>query len=311
MAAFMGFFVMSMTKNYSYGAPPKVTPFFGFFFLLFPLFFVAMLFMYFFLIRFCIEGIRYKDKALQFSGTPMAFLGRIVLGIILTIVTLGIYLAWFIRDIVRFFVNNTSYDSAQFKFRGSGLKLLGIIIVTLLVPMIIFFAFAFKLILLMATGNYLYRMLFNTLEVLIFSPYIYFVYQWNVDVEYKQYVINWRTEGWPSILKIAQENLLMMITFYIYFPLAYIRLYGYFMNRTVADSGTRVLQFGFDSTDMDDFVLIWKETLLTIVTLGVYFPWAICNINKRILGKTYLESFEEQGSVEVEPSPELLNPQGV
>jgi len=33
---------------------------------------------------------------------------------------------------------------------------------------------------------------------------------------------------------------------------------------------------------------------LTIITLGIYYPWAYCNITGRILSKTYTEQIVEE-----------------
>jgi uncharacterized membrane protein YjgN (DUF898 family) len=280
--------------NYSQVPDPKVFAALGLFVLLL---LPVSLFAYFYFIRFCIEGISFKGSNLQFKGTLAGFAGRILLGLVLSVFTLFFYVPWFISSMVSFFVDNTSLDGEKFEFKGQGLILLGIILVTLVVPFIVFFMLSFNLVLLMAKGNFLYRMLFNILEVMVIAPYIYFIHQWYVNVKFKEYIIEWRTEAGPSIFKIMQEYFLMMITFYIYYPMAMVRLYGYFINRTVADNGHNVKQFGFDSTDLDDFIFIWKEILLTIITLGIYLPWAICKVNKRILDKTYLESFDEPAAV--------------
>jgi uncharacterized membrane protein YjgN (DUF898 family) len=259
-------------------------------FITIPIVFIAIFFLYFYILKMLIQGIGYKDKRLVFQGTPLNFLGTILLGIILSAFTLGIYLAWFTRDIVRFFVNNTSYDSENMEFRGKGLDLFIILLATLLVPFILLIGFAIKYATEMANLSFAERYLFQFIQYLILLPYMYFSYKWTVNIKVKNYIINWRTEALPSIGKMALEISLTFLTFVIYMPAAILKLYKYFMDRTVADDGTQQRKFGFDLELKKDFLLLWKEMLLSMVTLGLYFPWAFCNINKAIFGKTYIES---------------------
>jgi len=82
---------------------------------------------------------------------------------------------------------------------------------------------------------------------------------------------------------------LNVITIGIYFPMAMIKLYKYFAERTVAQSGEIKRKFGFETDNLHDFLFIWGQMLLTLITTGIYYPWAINKIGKRILNRTYLE----------------------
>lgn len=61
---------------------------------------------------------------------------KVLLGFFLSIITLGIYIPWFIKDITGFFVDNSSYDSETMKFKGKGGKLFVIITLSLVLPII-------------------------------------------------------------------------------------------------------------------------------------------------------------------------------
>lgn len=128
----------------------------------------------------------------------------------------------------------------------------------------------------------------QALMTILMIPYIYFFYKWMVAISYKTYTISWQTNFWNSCGKIAVEILLSLVTLGIYMPLATLRLYKYFTDRTVAASADRTLTFGYDIDQLDDFLFIWGQSLLTIVTLGIYYPWALCKIWSRVMGKTYL-----------------------
>ena len=120
-------------------------------------------------------------------------------------------------------------------------------------------------------------------------PYMYLVYKWHFNIDYKDLHISWNTSFWNSCGKIAIELILSMITLGIYTPLAWVRLYKYFADRTTAIGTDRKYKFGYDIDQKSDFLFIWGQILLTIITLGIYYPWALCSVGKRLLSKTYLQ----------------------
>ena len=127
--------------------------------------------------------------------------------------------------------------------------------------------------------------------MIIMIPYMYLMYKWMIDIKYKDYHIKWKTDFFESCGKILVEVLLIMITVGIYMPLAYLKLFKYFSERTIAEKADSSLQFGYELDSKNDFLFIWGQLLLTIITLGIYYPWAYAKIGKRILEKTYVTKF--------------------
>jgi len=125
--------------------------------------------------------------------------------------------------------------------------------------------------------------------LIIFIPYMYFIYKWMVNFKFKEYTIKWETDFWSSVGKIAIELFLSVITVGIYLPLACLKLFSYFSERTIASTESGSKNFGYDIEPLDDFLFIWGQYLLTIITLGIYYPWAFCKIMDRVAGKTYVE----------------------
>ena len=243
----------------------------------------------FYIAKLTIENIIYRDKSIEFNGSFGNFIGAFLLGFFLCIMTLGVYTAWFIRDIHRFFIDNSSYDSNSLKFQGKGVKLFVILLLTIIVPMIVLSIVMAKF-MISDPSQFSSTMVIQQIAMnLIMIPYIYFVYKWTVNVDYKEFNISWKTDFWSSCGKIAIEMILSIITIGIYGPLAMLRLYKYFTDRTLADSGDRKLGFGYDIDQLNDFLFIWGQTLLTIITFGVYYPWAFCKIGNRLLSKTYIQ----------------------
>lgn len=121
---------------------------------------------------------------------------------------------------------------------------------------------------------------------------MYLSYKWMINIEFKDYHFSWETSFWPSSGKVALEMILLMITFGLYLPMVYIRLYKYFAEKTVATSPENKLRFGYEPDAANDFLFIWGQTLLCIITLTIYTPWAYSKIGKRFLEKTFLKNDE-------------------
>ena len=269
--------------------PPAEVPSLMIFICLFLLILVGF-FISFYLTRIVIENITYKNTPITFNGNFSQYVWLVLKGIFLSIITLFVYVAWFVRDIYRFFVNNSSYKNEPFVFQGKGRDLFLIIIVTALIPIIVLTIVMARIFILtpgeLSTS---YRIIYQIVIWLICIPYMYSTYKWMINIDFKNYKIRWETELVPSCKKIALEILLSILTIGIYFPMAMIKLYAYFAERTIAQSGDVKRRFGFEPDNINDFLFIWSQMLLTIITIGIYAPWAISKIGTRILKRTYIE----------------------
>ncbi|GET28975.1 DUF898 family protein [Prolixibacter sp. SD074] len=252
----------------------------------FPLLLIGLL-IYYLIAKITIEHVQYGETNFRFGGGFWLFTGKVLLGAFLTVITLGIYGAWFARDINRFFIDNSSHSGHIFRFNGSGSKLFVIVLLVFMIPVIVFAlsTIPFYSIKSEPLAFTISRYLF----VLILAiPYYFLYYKWLININYKEYHIHWNTEWMPSVGKIALEAFLSVITLGIYLPMAFLRLYTYFSARTIAQKEDGAYIFGYDIEPTADFLFIWGQWLLTIVTLGLYRPWAYAKIRKRILSKTYV-----------------------
>ncbi len=269
--------------------PPTETPYLNIFIFLF-LLTLVIFFISFYLTRIMIENITYKENPFTFNGKFRQFVWLILKGILFSIITVFVYMPWFIRDIYSFFINNSSYEGESFVFQGKGRDLFFIIIVTLLIPVIVLTILMVKIFTITpGEVSTSYMVINQILTCIIMIPYTYSVYKWTINIDFKNYKIKWETELMPSCKKIALEVLLSIITIGIYSPMAMVKLYAYFAKRTIAQSGDLKRSFGFETDHTNDFFFLCCQTLLTIITVGIYSPWAICKIGTRILNRTYIE----------------------
>ena len=260
----------------------------------FILFFIAIVLSYF-IEKISIEGIEYKNKSLVFEGKFGQYIGIVLLGGFLSMITLGIYSPWFIKSIQKFFIDNSTYDSNNPEFRGTGGNLFVILLLTLFLPIIIISAVLGIFTFINHTQlSGLYKVIYQIFIFIIMIPYIYYVYKWCIDIKFKKYTIQWETKFWESCGKILVEVFLSIITIGIYSPLASLRLYKYFAEKTIATSEDGSKNFGYDIEPQSDFLFIWGQSLLALITLGIYYPWAFCKVRSRILSKTYTQDIKTE-----------------
>ena len=236
-----------------------------------------------------IESFEFNGISVEFTGTFKEFAKVFFIGLLLSIVTVGVYLPWFMKNMQKFFVNNASYEGYRPEFLGKGFKLFLIITLLAFLPGITvslmqksILMFHNPLLILLIGG------LVTLIRIIIMMPFYYFQYRWYFDARFKGLTILWNTDTWDAILEMMKQSLLMFFTFGIYLPVGYMKLYKYFAERTVAVNENENYRLGYDLEPMADFKFIWGQALMTIITIGIYFPWAYCKVMSRVVGKTYI-----------------------
>jgi len=289
MVLFIVPYVILLVRIKDIIVPQQPFSIFGFYGILTVLFIIAYA-VIFYMFKLTIEGVEYKGNAFVFDGTFGSFMGMFIGGLLLTIITLGIYSPWFTTKLQKFFVDHTSHDSNKLEFEGVAYHLFKIMFFGTFLPIMALIIFMvileFKNGLNQPTSMGIYL---NLMIMLILIPYIYYFYKWMVNIKFKKYTILWETTFWNSCGKILLEIFLSIITAGIYYPYAILRLYKYFVERTFAVSEERKKGFGYELEAGKDFLFLWGQLLLTVITLGIYYPWACCKVTSRILSKTYTE----------------------
>ena len=256
--------------------------------------------MIFYFVQLGLQAIELKEKSIVFVGKFSKFLGIIISGFLLTIITIGIYSPWFLTNMYKFFAKHSSYDDANFEFKGTGGDLFLIMLFTIIIPMLFLFFIIMIIAFIIGIRGGMsqpnlnpmitaYAMIVVLIIMLVMIPYLYYTYKWRFNFTVKQYTIQWETSFWNAAGKIAGELALSLIKFGIYAPLATLKLFKYFSEHTIATSADHTKKFGYNIEPVNDFAFLWGQNLLVIITLGVYFPWAACKTADRVLSKTYVE----------------------
>ncbi len=242
---------------------------------------------YFYFTRVFMEHIRLGEKKVEFTASFPAYLNKVIPGFLLSMLSLGIYFAWFIRDILRFFAGSIRLDGEAFEFRGSSLRLFTILFLSLFLPLIVVSLLTFQLPTELLESTW-FAIVNQAVFMIIMVPYTYLLWVWIINFRYRDQYIYLNTPFSEAALFILKELGLAIITLGVYFPMMYLKVYKYFAERTIVAKDESYRTLGYDLEAGEDFVFIWRQALLCIVTLGLYVPWAFSKIGKRILSKTFL-----------------------
>ena len=121
---------------------------------------------------------------------------------------------------------------------------------------------------------------------LVLAVILVFIFSWLTSVS----SVFWlKADFVPAIGKIIFELVLAILTLGFYLPMAFIRLFRYFSEHTRSNvvEGKQITM-GYDGDQVADFLFMWKQILLTVITLGIYYPWAFTLIANRLLSQTFL-----------------------
>ncbi len=251
-----------------------------------------------------VPALSLEGQALEFRGSTGRFVGLNLLGILFSLLTLGIYFPWYLARVTRYLAGETSYRGTAWEFNGKGGRLFVILLLSLVLPVA---AIAAVLALLSMgrggdfgqAGSFSFPFAITVLILLlVIPPYLYCLYRWffnNLRLGGQE--VRWDTRFWPAVGSIFLQLILTLLSALVYWPGAYIRLYAYFARRTVIREAGAVRQAGgFDGPVGRGFLLIWGQTLLVLLTLGIYSPWAMARVGRWFAEHTSLDRPSEAGA---------------
>jgi uncharacterized membrane protein YjgN (DUF898 family) len=201
---------------------------------------------------------RRGELRLEFTGRGGELFVTLLVGFLLTLITAGIYMPWFMCKLIKFF-NANSYAVAQdgtryrLHFEGTG----GELFVTFLV------------------GG-----LLSAITLYIYMPW--FICKLNkffasrtaiLENEQPMGNIDFVGTGGELFVTFLVGMLLTMITFGIYRSWFQVKLWKFMAENTRYHFQGRTFAGAFHGTGGELFITTLVGMLLTIVTAGIYFPW--------------------------------------
>ena len=226
---------------------------------------------------------------LGYIGEGSELFGKMFVGYLLTMITFGIYLPWFICSMLEYLSSKTSAGPTQkgqlqFKFQGEGSSLFGLMFVGYLL---------------------------TALTIGIYAPWFMcklarYMAENSVAVaqDGTQYKLRFTGEGGDLFGTAFVGYLLTMITFGIYLPWFICKMRKWFMSHTQIDeNGQPVGAFDFVGEGGELFGKWIVGVILTVLTIGIYKSWFDCVLSKfnaqntrmTYRGAVYTADFNGQG----------------
>lgn len=244
--------------------------------------------------RIALPEISFRGKTFTFTGNVGEFVSLTLRCSLLLFITLGFYLPWYYSRIMQYYVSHITFDGEPARFEGTPGKLMKYFVLGLVLPLF-FWVIAFGSIIAVATmyqmNNYpdiatslfiLSSVVYMSLFIIII-PFMYYLYKWFMNIAWKNLRFYWKTEFWGSFFFIIGQVFLIVITLGIYMPAGILAIWKYFIDRTVIDrDGQPAGRFVF-TRERGGFGFLWGQILLSIVTIGIYLPWAYANILRYML----------------------------
>jgi uncharacterized membrane protein YjgN (DUF898 family) len=265
------------------------------------------------------------DVSMAFAATGGELFGQLIVGLVLTMVTFGIYMPWFVVRLASYATSRTTVATARsqtrLSFQGEGKELfiLGLkgYFLTLITLGIYGFWFLCDLIRFFterASGQssdgtrYELRFGMTGLELLkaAFVGYLLTMVTFGIYAPWfickVRKLMNERTiilangqqvgtfefhgTGGNLFKTFIVGYLLTMVTFGIYGAWFQVKLKKFFMEHTLVRSRGRAYQGMFSGTGKELLIILVVGMLLTSVTFGVYFFWFFAKQQRYMIGNT-------------------------
>ncbi|MBV8253493.1 MAG: DUF898 domain-containing protein [Chitinophaga sp.] len=208
-----------------------------------------------------------NKPTLRFKGTGATFFGILILNMLLSVVTLGLYYPWARAKTLQFLYSSTELEGSRFSWNGTGkemfigfLKVMGIF---LAVGAIIGITAWLKV-------PFIGILVYLAVIIIIFPLAIHGAnrYHWS-RTTWRGIRFGYRGNRNELIKLFIKEMLLTIITIGIYGSWMVINIRNYVISNVRMGSG----EFKYEGDGWDFFIMNIKGYLLTIVTLGIYAFW--------------------------------------
>ena len=203
-----------------------------------------------------LHNLEFRGQKVTSDYHTNKYIGIIISGIMLSLVTLGIYTPWFVRNIHRYFVHGAVYNSHKFAFRGTGGKLFLIMTLAIFIPFLVVGFIAFTIM----KSNIDIR-LYQIMVLASLVSIIYLTFKWMVVIRYKDYLIRLDTGFFQAMWKIAIELVLAVFLVFIFTWLVSLSSV-FWLNADFVPAAGKII----------------FELVLAVLTLGFYFPMAFIRL---------------------------------
>jgi uncharacterized membrane protein YjgN (DUF898 family) len=247
-------------------------------------------------------------NVLTFHGKGSALFGRYLVNVLLSLVTLGIYSFWGKVKILQYQYEQTQLGGSPFRFLGTGgqlfvgyLKFLGVMLLTMVLPMVILFAVVFTSAMNgeTETGAVL-------VPLLVFYAYLLLLVAVLIPIavkgffRYRLRVSSWR--GITGTYRGLNKELIPMYLGGLLLTLVTLGIYGAWFQVKITKYVYSKISYGnlaveFTGKGRDLFFIGLKGGLLMIITLGIYWFWYARNVYRWTAANTVIVQGETKAAL--------------
>ncbi|MGP1437785.1 MAG: DUF898 family protein [Treponema sp.] len=235
----------------------------------------------------------------------------------LIVFTLGLYLPWAYKAIIDKIVNNVEYQGSKcFKFNSLPFPLFAFILISFVIIFVLIFVMAFSFIIVLGFGGII-NLMFFPITIILFLSFIsvicamqVFMINWIINIKIASaeknatYTLNINISS--AVLFYLGQVMLLLVTFGFYIGAYMINIYEYFVSRIVEKTDENITgHFRFAKPANKGAGFILGQVILTTLTAGFYYPFALVEYSRFFVNNTYLDLIETK---EVESDTILINP---
>lgn len=239
---------------------------------------------------------------LTIDGRPVGFGGDIqtylllnVKGFLLSTVTLGVYLPWYARNVLRYLAKETTFEGEAPAFTGKPSHLLWKVVGALVVFLLLV-GFVFLQVFHLGKGAaagpapevYAATAITFFAIVLLMGPFLYLVYQWTLQFRWRGWDLRLGGSFVSGALFVLGQVLLTLVTLGFWWPAASVHLYRFFVGRVELGPEEGVdTRLVFEGKAGEAYGFLWGQALLTAVTLGFYGAWSGPAVTRWFTDRTF------------------------
>ena len=210
------------------------------------------------------------------------------------LVVMAFIVSLFLFLFFKFFFFQIDINGKKLSFSGNFIELFKIFLFKFIIPTSVIhlinnflFSYIFvKLDIANTIFEYIMLIIFFIVIIGFFLNTVGCIVGWAINCHYDNNSIFLKSESSVHHV-ILKELYLTFITLFIYLPFALVNLYKVIIMNFMKSSKDESLIFEYNQTRGYSFVA--KELFLSLITIGLYFPWAICKIVRSFLNDTRIK----------------------
>lgn len=276
---------------------------------------IGIYLLYFVIIKLVLNNISHREGKMDFQGKFGKFAWILIRDGVLSMATLGIYTFWMIENLLRYFMETTTFGNRNFEFHGKGGDLFKRFLIYFL-PFTILFIIAYIMMIFSIIGidKGLYggweifaRFGFMFVSYLLYMlGYVLFMYkavEWAIDLDCDEFNISLVTDFWATFRFMLKQLGLCLITFGLFWPAAIANIIKYIINHLNISYEDREVWIKNEVDTTSSWGYIFGQYIICFLTLGIYAPWAFVSVFRWFTDSTEFEGFdiiEEPAAIMIE-----------